>query len=288
MHIDSLRPIDATCGLPRRWIVCDWGALRSLGKVVRLPGDACFVVSDFTFLEASDGAAQRGHTIDKLQSLLSIPDFLARVLVGHHWQTLALEEHRTKTPSAVHDTIDHDATVQIRGGPPPGPRWADRLLHARKSDGYLDYEAAKSEFVACGNAFASAPENRGSAVLQQLRRDASSLRTFIRRPAIVTDFLYASRLNPSWRSRKWRYNLEVFPDRFAVGRWARLLAYYGIRRLMAPEERGDRFSNNFEDATYAFLASYTGFLASKDIGLRRCVGDLFPNVSLVDLDAATP
>lgn len=252
--------------------------------MAQLPDDASFVVSDFTFLEATDGTTTRGgSTIDKLRSILARPDFRSRVLVGHHWQTVVLEEHRTKRPSTRHATIDHHATQQVRIAPTDGPRWADRLARARKSDGYLDYVAAKSEFVARGNAFATAPENIRSSVLALLRSDTGALRQFMRRRSLVTDFLYANRWSPSWRSRKWRHELEVFPDRFAIGRWARLLAYYGIRRLLAPDETDDRFSNHFEDATYAFLASYTGFLASNDGVLRGCVNTLFPNVTFVQL-----
>jgi len=47
-----------------------------------------------------------------------------------------------------------------------------------------------------------------------------------------------------------------------------------------------KFENNWDDAQYGFLASYTGHLATGDKGLIKMVGLVFPGIHIVGDDDA--
>ena len=49
-------------------------------------------------------------------------------------------------------------------------------------------------------------------------------------------------------------------------------------RSLNPQGSGHTFENDYDDAHYAFLASYTGHLATYDQGLMRLVGAIFPRM----------
>ena len=79
---------------------------------------------------------------------------------------------------------------------------------------------------------------------------------------------------------RWRAVLSVFPDRLAAGRWARIIIWYALMRSLNPTGHEHEFENNWDDAHYAFLASYTHRIATHDNGMKRLIAAVFPSVTV--------
>lgn len=90
---------------------------------------------------------------------------------------------------------------------------------------------------------------------------------------IVTELYY-----PRWRS-EWTSTLANDPNRFAVVRWARFVGWYCMRHITGQTHK---FENNFDDAIYGLLASYTGHLGTNDCGLQQAAQAIFPGLRIVD------
>jgi hypothetical protein len=90
---------------------------------------------------------------------------------------------------------------------------------------------------------------------------------------ILTE-LYRSRWLPEWT-----ISLVDDPNRFAVARWARFVGWYCMRHIVGQTVK---FENNFDDATYGLLASYTGHLGTNDRGLQQAAQAIFPGIRILD------
>lgn len=77
--------------------------------------------------------------------------------------------------------------------------------------------------------------------------------------------------------KTWTPLINRHPMRYAIGRWGRILLYYATRRLKGEKKK---FDNNFDDAQYLFLASYTGHLVTSDQGLIRAARVCFPSLKV--------
>ena len=82
-----------------------------------------------------------------------------------------------------------------------------------------------------------------------------------------------------WR-REWRQRAEANANRFAVIRWLRFFLWYCLKRI---DGQTRKFENNFDDAQYGLLASYTGHLGTDDHGLRDAAQAIFPGLRVVGL-----
>lgn len=106
---------------------------------------------------------------------------------------------------------------------------------------------------------------------------------WIRRPDLVTD-LVERYFGPRWRA-DWSPRVLADPNRFAVVRWARFIAWYCVLRA---EGQTKKYENNFDDAHYGLLASYTGTLGSNDRGLNDAFTAIFPKAQALSLEALVP
>lgn len=75
------------------------------------------------------------------------------------------------------------------------------------------------------------------------------------------------------------------PNRIALIRWSRFVAWYCLRRA---EGLRVKFENNFDDAHYGLLASYTGHLGTDDKGLVEAATTIFPGIRVVTLSQLQP
>lgn len=80
----------------------------------------------------------------------------------------------------------------------------------------------------------------------------------------------------------WLREFRRFPDRSATARLYRITAWYAIQRVQARNMSDEEFSNNFEDARYAFLSSYMFAIATHDRGLKKCVRAVYPRTKVFD------
>jgi len=107
----------------------------------------------------------------------------------------------------------------------------------------------------------------------------SEMGEWVRLPQLATD-LVETQFSRWWR-KEWRRYVDDDPHRFAVIRWARFLAWYFVKRA---EGQTHKFANNFDDAHYGLLASYTGHLGTDDRGLEEAALAIFPSLRVVRLN----
>jgi hypothetical protein len=124
---------------------------------------------------------------------------------------------------------------------------------------------------------------RGFLESQRASRFGRRQITSAERKALVSDpsiLLHAiDVLQLPWRL-EWNTRIASNPNQYAVARFAMLLFWY----LLEPSK--DPRGNNFDDFHYAFLGSFTGYLATGDEGLTDAVAQLFPGVRVFDLNSS--
>jgi hypothetical protein len=139
-----------------------------------------------------------------------------------------------------------------------------------------EYARDKAEFVDHAKRFTEWMNAEHKAVLRELMGDGSKHLDVIRRPGIHR--MLVARNNPRYASPDWQRTLACFPDKAAMGRWARIILWYAVQHA-AGRTRG--FENNYEDSHYLFTASYTRHLVTEDVALQRAVAALFPYVRII-------
>lgn len=272
---------DTVPSSPRPWVVCDWGALRGMRRDAPMPKNLSLVLCDALFLEAVDSEHPE-PLVEKLRAILESPGMPQRILFARHWGMLSRAELSPGHRMRGADLVDSDITDRLQRGLAHREAWPKRLMQGRDSpefDRYLEY---KREFVRECEEFADHPGHRTASDLSALRSHAASPIDWIRSPNLVPAFVQAIPTARRFCSAAWLRALRTFPDRHAIGRQVRITAWYALRRFLRRDENAVTFGNNYEDAQYAFLASYSYELATRDKGLRDCVTALFPKVRIRD------
>jgi hypothetical protein len=254
--------------------VADWGVVRALDRDLPIDRDLSLIVTDTMLLEVIDNPDQAGM-VAKLHRALETPESHRQVLVAQHWGNISLQERAPGVRVQKRAIIDEESTVRMRHYLRSGD-WTARMMQGRSIPDYDHYLKKKAEFVMACNRFADQHHNFASQITEHSQDRLRPAPTVIRRPNLVNGFLAESADSTRFHTTAWRKALNVFPDHHAIGRWTRLVAYYGALRMCKRDQREDRFSNNYEDAMYAFIASYTGHLASNDDQLWDCVSVVFP------------
>lgn len=269
----------AVLAAPRPWVVVDWNAIRGLsGQDVA--ADCSFVLCDTLFLEAVGvEPSKRDGMLRKLRQFLEFPGVIDRVLFARPWPHLSSREPTPRHRRAVgEDLIDVEVTSRLRDGVRRREDWLARLVRGRESEEFRAYLDSKGGFLRQCNEFADHPGHHQQTSIRKLRSGQWSPTDWIRHPDLVPNFVAASSDATQYRNRAWTRELRKFPDRTAKGRLFRVTAWYGIQRVIRRGIPDEKFSNNLEDAKYAFLASYTFELATEDGGLLDCVRATFPGV----------
>lgn len=91
--------------------------------------------------------------------------------------------------------------------------------------------------------------------------------------AWMAERLYGDQFDDDWRAF-----ITSSPESClaaAVGRVAALSIHYTLIRAGGPEQRLERFANNYRDLQYALLASYVGSLCTEDKGLVDACNSIF-------------
>ena len=57
------------------------------------------------------------------------------------------------------------------------------------------------------------------------------------------------------------------------------MIWYALMRSLNPAGDYHKFENNWDDAHYPFLASYTGRIAAVDRGIKGLIAAILPHVS---------
>jgi hypothetical protein len=174
--------------------------------------------------------------------------------------------------------IDIEVTERLREGVLAGDDWPERLLSARTSPEFAVYIDGRRKFLQLCNEFVDNQSPQAGPLIKKLQSGQVRPDQLIGGSDLVPSFVAASTEHARYRSAAWRRELRNFPDRTAVGRSYRAVAWYGLQRVIRRSMTDAEFGNNFEDCRYAFLASYMFEMATHDKGLKACLAAAFPGV----------
>lgn len=249
-------------------VVFDWGALCGMTKGSHLPEDISILLADTVFYEiaGSDHPVGFAH---KLKGLLEYKDAASRVYVGRYWKELSERENSApETMVQQADIIHREFTEDLRQLVGQNEAdWTDRIIDVQQGDELRDYERDRKHFTGLCQGFADWITQRQPEELKRMRGNPSEQHKWIRAQQLTA---WVLETNPGrFDGPEWQDALSVFPDRLAVGRWTRILFWYGLMRAINPAGNYHKFENNWDDAHYPFLASYTGRIAAASPGLIR-------------------
>lgn len=260
----------------RPWVVVDWNVIRSLPAGVGIPGTFSIAMTDAMMSELTESNSPQAF-IQKLANVLRLSRGERRILVGKHWADISRNERHGRT-AAPGESIHGNVTLQLRRAIAARDTPVFDLDHIPQSQA-IDlptYLGLRREFVETGESFTKWLTVERPDVLERARHDEMTLVAVIRHASIHVPFIVEN--NRRFGTSDWRRTLSVFPDRAAIGRWTRLVMWYALQHAIG---RTKRFENNFDDAHYAFMASYCLYLVTADLGLTRAVQALFPKVRVV-------
>ncbi len=278
LPLKKLKPVTRRNHLPSPAVVMDWNLIRAMPSSNDVPPEYHCIVPDHVFHEKA--TSETTDTGDPIGLMHKFHDWAARNaarlwygrtredLVDRQWATggrpLSMQDvvHPTLTDKlrqfAERPSDDLGNFVRIfQGCTSINHRLNDIRLHVRICD-----EFAKS--------FQTTYPHRSLGSTKEQEK-------MIRGPDLIKPFLNGP-YHFCWRP-EWDNTLLTDSNRFAIARWARFFAWYCMRR--AHGEKG-KFKNNFDDAMYGLLASYTDHLGTHDEGLKRAVKAIFPGVMIVD------
>lgn len=253
-------------------VVLDWGWIRSRESGGEyLSSRANYLIADTVFSEMF-GAVDTGGAgfMLKLKRLLIRND--RRVFGGRYWADISAEEEPPQRLASWSSVVCPEMTKELRRvAHSPESVWKAGASFVR--DVREEHEGKRREFVAlCSQWTEWVTENSPESV-RTAKTDPAVLVDWICQPSQIAGFMQA--FNPRMKGDCWNSALSVFPDRLAAGRWARIVGWYAMQHSVG---KTSGFANNWEDSHYAFLASYTGFLATNDSGLKEAVRVVYPAV----------
>jgi hypothetical protein len=253
-----------------------WLYGRALGCEL-LPDEHQYLVTEVALREAVTATRETNRRAAQMTRILSANR--RNTLVGLYWQDIDDRERSLTAVSGVQDIVHWDLTRDAQSSETPVSVLQSRAcdLIARGPD--AAYERYRDLTVEIAELFISQFRDSSPESVRRTR-ELGGLRAIVREPAIVVSLV--ARWFPERSSAEWCEALAVFPDRFAIGRWHRLTAWIileALRRGAAPLSH--EMMNFFDDAHYAFLASYAGTLLTRDRGLARMTTDVFPNVRVL-------
>ncbi len=267
-------------------VVFDLSALCGMTRGSHLPEDISILLADTVFYEIA-GSDDPGF-LSKLKRMLEHQDTASRVYVGRYWKELS--ERETSAPETLvqqADIIHRELTEALRQLVGQNEAdWTDRIIDVQQGDELQDYERDRRQFVDWCQRWADWITKRQPEELKRMAGEPSAQHEWIRIPRQVTAFLVQR--NPGrFDGPEWQDALTVFPYRLAAGRWARIIIWYALMRSLNPAGDQHKFENDWDDAHYPFLASYTGRIATLrtklDKGIKRLIAAILPHVSTYDV-----
>jgi hypothetical protein len=229
-----------------------------------------------------------GNRVDAEPAALGrwLKRFADRVYIGSYWWDLIKAEPSCNKLARPEEAINGAYTVEFRKWitAEEPTAWPEMFKAMRQSEfikthGYTIGRARFMELVGLFENWVS--DSRPDWIATAVKGTKKDWATFVRQEDIAADvarvwmqLMDGMDAMARYNSEPWKRALIGFPDRFAIGRWSRLLLWYMMAWVR--KQRRD-FENNWDDMHYAFVASYTGHLATRDRGMREAVTALFPN-----------
>lgn len=261
----SLDVADEREVLDRSFVVVDRNILAFKRLENVLPTDAQVVLPDAYFHEMAE--AKRDRELDTFVSW--IRKHAESVWIARYWWDLIEDERRSSSMASPTQIISEEWTRSLRAHAKDGE-------FAWPGDERQEfYEKCKAEFIDRSRAWTEYA-TANAVDLSSLQSSEQSLVEFLRDPTPVRTQI--SKWDSYMMGKPWASLIGAFPDRPALCRWWRIINYYNIMHSLG--QTGD-FENNWEDAQYAFTASYVGRFATDDRRLVRMMERIFPAVEIL-------
>jgi hypothetical protein len=253
--------------------VLDWNWLRQLPKPhQQLPSTWCYLVPDNLFAEIA-GCTMPDAMALKIREILIANR--PRFFIGHNWGILSTLQTTPTVRLCLPDAVNWASTIGVRGLLDQHPEdWRRGVTDLVNGNPHQVYERQRRAFCETSEDFTRWIREQSPDWRRQITTD-SSRHEWIRRPEQAVELVALH--TPRYNTPHWRTALARFPDRLAAGRWARILIWYALAHSV---DETSKFGNNWDDAQYAFLASYAGSLVTGDAGLRDAVAAVSPWVKI--------
>lgn len=233
-----------------------------------LPRGAEVVLPDAYFHEMAE--AKRDEELDGFVSW--IRKHAETVWIARYWWDLLKDERRSSSMASPTQIISEEWTRSLRAHAKDGE-------FAWPGDERQEfYEKCKAEFIDRSRAWTERVTDHG-VDLSAERSSEDRLRELLRAPDPIQQ--HVRKWEPEFMLKSWSHCVGVFPDRPAICRWWRIINYYTIMHSLGETAI---FENNWEDAQYAFTASYVGRLATDDKRLIEMMDRIFPGVTIFTSD----
>lgn len=199
--------------------------------------------------------------------------------ISHPWDYVATLELERGSPIEFDQLINRKVTEQLRHVvlKESWDDWEGPVAAGRMSDKFQNYERKRNFFVEVGKFLASTGPGHAD-----IKRDDSTgsdgvsdaLRMHVQSPELP--WLFATAMLRDYVSQEWESRIAAFPDRYAVGRIARIIC---CRFYMASVGLTKDLHNSWDDLQYAFLATYTQHFYCKDQRLNQIVEIVSPETA---------
>lgn len=261
------------------FVVADLNIFRSMQNgAADIPGNYGIILLDILFNEII-GTDKPAAIAMKLRKILENTSS-SRLFIGKIWEAIAIDEE-PGIESTINDVIHWNMTKRLRDDLlVDNDEWPSLAQQLQAAPEYQEYIRRKSEFIEWRSLLASESIKKfGSSQLNEWNSDSRGLVEMTREPSLILG--YAPKSDPRFNSSEWQNALNVFPDRHAVGRWWRLIVWYGIQHAMSQRKRETNI-NDWEDAQYALLGTYAGIVVTRDKKLSEAISVVSPNTIVLD------
>lgn len=259
-----------------RYIVTDASLMRSEEPWPQTVLDSDHIVLPYDWYSDLCGSKDAAQLIPQYLTWLRIHGH--QVWLAKDWETMCREEDLGMASEHEFAWRDDVGSARLRYAASTYDRdFEAGLLNYKHSDAYGKYEACRQEYVAsCRSMSSEVWRQKYPNLVAQAKSDDTfdGFVEVVRTPEL--GYAWPCIWYDRYRSDDWTKALNVFPDRFAVGRVGRTVLWYSLTHASGKRQ----IKNNYEDAAYVVAASYTNHLATNDFGMASLAASVFPNITL--------
>lgn len=262
-------------------VVIDWNFVRS-SSVPEVPAGYQCLVCDQMFHEIAHITDESGADNWEpfcVKAFRWARDVRERLWVARIPSELFELEKDKDRPLRYAQLVHEEYTEKLRHRlEDPNVDWVSEMRAIRGGAADNEKSRHKDEFVGYARNVAEVTTRlkaRGKPVPEALEDKVA----LISNPEVVVDLLTGT--SAELVRRSWREHVLKDVNRYARARWIRINFWYAMN---FSQGRRSKFENNYDDAVYALLASYTGHLATHDRRLRQMTSDLFPGLRVLPAD----
>jgi len=257
-------------------VVIDWNWIQTRGaNNCRMPDGWIGMLSEVVFSEVVGKAFDAREKYCRVLFRF-INQNHGRLVLSRFCQDLVRRERPNKAPCEMAEMVHRSFSDELlRLGELSEDDFCSRMLSNPMIN--RDWERRRARFVAFASIAATKMAEELPSVVTGVGGNPERQVEDIRKPWMPAVFLQA--VAARYRTPVWQDALSVFPDKFAIGRLTRILVWYLFQCGFGATKR---FDNSWDDAQYAFMATYTKRIATNDRALQRCVRAVVPGVAIAD------